>query len=69
MLIYCDECIIYNFYFNEINKLLNYYKMSWDKERKIIVKIKKVYEVYILNRLEIFKLSWVIVFVYNNIDK
>lgn len=43
--------------------------MSWDKERKIIVKIKKVYEVYILNRLEIFKLSWVIVFVYNNIDK
>lgn len=25
LLIYCDECIIYNFYFNEINKILNYY--------------------------------------------
>lgn len=43
--------------------------MSRDKERKITAKIKKVHEVYILNRLEIFKSSWVTVLVYNNIDK
>lgn len=30
---------------------------------------KKVHEVYILNRLEIFKSSWVPVLVYNHIDK
>lgn len=40
---YCDECTIYNHYFNETNKLSNHHKMSRDKERKITAKIKKKY--------------------------